>query len=86
MQFKPDLPAPTNSLPSLASWAARQLQQLAALLNDDVSSVSLEVLYAVPDQPRAGMVIYADGTRWNPGAGEGVYRRNAANTAWVFLG
>lgn len=34
---------------------------------------------AIPD----GMIAYADGTVWNPGAGEGVYARIAG--AWVKL-
>lgn len=40
-------------------------------------------LHAEPARVRAGMLVLADGTNWNPGSGEGVYRRNAANTAWV---
>ncbi len=32
---------------------------------------------------RKGMIAYADGTNWNPGAGEGVYYYNGA--AWVKL-
>ncbi len=34
----------------------------------------------------AGMMVLADGTNWNPGSGEGLYRRNLANTAWVLVG
>jgi hypothetical protein len=32
------------------------------------------------------MLIYADGVNWNPGAGEGVYRRDKTNASWVLLG
>ena len=44
------------------------------------------VLHASPVRVRAGMVVHADGTNWNPGSGAGMYRRNAANSAWVHLG
>lgn len=48
--------------------------------------MQLQVLYAEPEKTFPGQLVYADGTTWNPGSGEGVYRRNAANAAWVHLG
>lgn len=47
--------------------------------------VRLQVLYAQPTKMFPAMLVYADGTTWNPGSGEGLYRRNAANTAWSHL-
>lgn len=44
-----------------------------------------DVLYAEPAKPRAGQIVYADGTTWNPGSGEGYYRYSLAGT-WVSLG
>jgi hypothetical protein len=44
-----------------------------------------DVLHAEPSKLVAGMVVIADGADWNPGFGAGLYRRNAANSAWVFL-
>jgi len=35
--------------------------------------VQLKQTNAPPPKPRAGLVVYADGTNWNPGAGEGIY-------------
>lgn len=43
------------------------------------------IRYVTPEKPRAGQVEYADGTQWNPGSGEGLYRFNLAG-AWVFVG
>lgn len=43
-------------------------------------------LSAEPTQTRPCMVVYANGTDWNPGSGQGIYRRNIANSAWVFVG
>lgn len=50
------------------------------------SIFEMQILHAAPSRTTAGMIVYADGTDWNPGAGQGVYRRNVANAAWVFLG
>jgi hypothetical protein len=46
----------------------------------------IPVLTVVPASPVAGMVVIADGVSWDPGSGEGMYRRNLANTLWVFVG
>lgn len=46
--------------------------------------LTLNPSYAVPLRPRPGMFVYADGTSWNPGAGQGVYVLNLSN-AWVKL-
>lgn len=46
----------------------------------------LQYLTAEPARSRPGMVVLADGVAWNPGSGEGAYRRDLANAAWVHLG
>ena len=50
------------------------------------TSFDFKPLYVAPTRTRPCMLIYADGTQFNPGSGEGVYRRNIANTAWLYLG
>lgn len=45
--------------------------------------VHLDELENEPDEPFNGMIVYADGTSWNPGSGEGVYAYE--NGAWVKL-
>lgn len=47
--------------------------------------LDLTVLYVEPTKRFAGLVVYADGTSWNPGAGEGVYRWSLGG-AWVKVG
>lgn len=39
-------------------------------------------LGVAPTKPRSGMVVYADGVNWNPGAGEGLYSYSVADL-WV---
>jgi hypothetical protein len=36
-------------------------------------SLGLDILTEAPSAPRNGMIVYADGTSWNPGAGAGFY-------------
>lgn len=65
--------------------AAEEAFKLIAQLLGEQEEVELRPIYAAPVRPRAGMLIYADGTSWNPGSGQGVYRYSLAG-AWVFLG
>lgn len=44
-----------------------------------------EIWHREPENLRAGRVVYADGVDWDPGSGEGLYRRTIAN-AWVYIG
>jgi hypothetical protein len=37
-----------------------------------------------PSKPRDGLTVYADGTNWDPGSGEGVY--TYYSSAWHKLG
>lgn len=71
---------------ALADFLRTEFQRLEQALNEPQDFAALRVLYATPKRTFAGMVVYADGTTWNPGSGEGVYVRNAANAAWRYLG
>lgn len=72
-----------------AQMAASIRQEFASIkrgMEDESPSLDLVVLHAAPSRIRAGMLVYADGADWNPGAGEGVYRREKTNTSWVLVG
>ncbi|MFN4121265.1 hypothetical protein [Acidovorax sp.] len=47
-------------------------------------TVQLQPQSVAPAKPRAGLLVEADGTNWNPGSGAGLYIYRAG--AWVFLG
>lgn len=70
----------------LPEYLRQQESRSKAAAEADRPFLQLEVLYAAPSKVQAGMLVYADGVTWNPGAGEGVYRRNKGNTAWVLVG
>ena len=61
-----------------------ELQKVANAIDTPDAFLTLEKLYAAPEKFRDGTIVYADGTTWNPGSGEGAYIRYAA--AWHFLG
>lgn len=70
------------------------IQELAQYIENELGSISREMLdlkalelrvtNAAPVKPRHGMLVEADGTNWNPGAGAGLYIRRL--NAWVKIG
>lgn len=75
---------PQGDLENLRSFVAQEFQRLALSLEaNQVEAVQLAVRFVAPKRPRDGLVVFADGTSWNPGAGRGVYVYSSA--AWVKL-
>lgn len=74
--------------PGFASdWAMREeLARLQRALNDAQPEFTLVVRNATPAKTWPGMMVFADGTNFNPGSGQGVYVRDKDNAAWRFLG
>lgn len=66
----------------MRDWLARELRRIANAVGT-ADTVTLEQLAAEPARLADGMVVYANGTDWNPGSGAGVYAREAG--AWVKL-
>lgn len=70
----------TSDPEQLAAWVERNLNRLGELLNNGASFLRLVPQYAEPDKYFDGMLVYADGTNWDPGSGEGIYARY--NSTW----
>lgn len=68
---------------ALPSFLQQEFANVAQGASSAVESVRFRVLYAQPEKYAQGDVVYADGTTWNPGAGEGLYLRTSG--AWVKL-
>ena len=66
----------------LGGYVVSELKRLGSILLNQ-SIFRLEPVHIEPARPRKGDVRYADGTDWNPGAGEGIYWYNG--TAWAKL-
>lgn len=75
------LPTDTNQL-SIA--VQREFERLAQELRATQPSILLDKINKVPDKPRNGMIVFADGTNWNPGSGAGYYGYKGG--VWAFLG
>lgn len=75
------LQAPPSTPAETARWALDELARVAAAL---ALVQEFDPLHTAPLKPRRGLVVYADGTDWDPGSGEGLYRYNG--TVWVFVG
>lgn len=80
--YNPRLPPsnPEDLLPYLDDELIKLAQEVNRL-----SVGECQILYKQPDKLKPGLVVYADGTDWNPGSGEGLYRYNLAKS-WVFIG
>lgn len=74
----------TDDGQALAGFLEEELQRIESAQIDDVVAIELRPSYKAPVRPRSGMIVYADGVVWNPGAGEGVYSFTLAG-AWVKL-
>lgn len=83
MAYLPRTPPSNPAL--LPQWLQDETRRIAQAMEAGVERKSFRVLYAAPDKYQAGDVVYADGTTWDPGSGEGVYRRSLGG-AWVKLG
>ena len=74
-----NIPSDPKDVPS---FLRTELQQIAKEMAT-VQAVILQTLYAAPARIYEGMIIKADGTTFDPGAGAGVYAR--VGGAWVKL-
>lgn len=69
----------------VVKWATREYDAIAREFVSPQDFTRMKVLYVSPTKLQPGMIVYADGVSWNPGAGEGLYRRTLAG-AWVLVG
>lgn len=53
-------------------YIARELNRVSQTLLDN-ADISLDEKFVEPDRPQTGQMVFADGTFWNPGEGEGFY-------------
>lgn len=71
-----------DSVDSLKKYLEDELAAISEHLME-TTALDLRPVNAAPKRPRDGMIVYADGTQWNPGAGAGLYVRKAG--AWVHI-
>lgn len=82
MAYTPTTPPGDPKL--LAHYVLQELVKIAQEF-ERARSRQLTELHAPPDKPRTGLVVFADGTDWNPGSGRGVYVYDEATSSWIKL-
>lgn len=82
MPYSPSRPVGIKSIEDLASYVDDELRKISQALNEQIA-VDLRPIYRAPDKPREGMLIFADGTSFNPGSGAGTYEYKGG--IWVKL-
>jgi len=77
---------PPSDPKDLPGFIRQELERIADAFESPVSRTDLDILYAAPSRllPDRVPIVYADGTKWNPGSGAGVYAYYGG--AWHFLG
>lgn len=84
MPYNPTPPPRTRpELQEIYDYLEQELQSIAREMNETLN-LDLRTTYSAPDRPREGMIVQADGTSWNPGAGAGTYKYQSG--AWVKFG
>jgi putative cell wall-binding protein len=84
MDLQFERPIRFDSVDEVSEWAWKQLQKIEETLNVGPKIIKLSTSNKEPVKRKDGMVVLADGTNWNPGAGQGYYGYYAG--AWHKLG
>lgn len=82
MPYNPSRPPEIKDIEELRKFVEAEFRVIAEALNE-VEAVELRPIFVAPAKPRDGMMVFADGTSFNPGGGAGVYERRGG--AWVKL-
>ena len=81
--YTPALPQTIEDPEALRQYHYRELIRIAVAFEQIRFNTQLDVLHVAPAKPQNGLIVYADGTNWNPGSGVGFY--GYENGAWVKL-
>lgn len=84
MIFEPEQPVDIREPKAIVRWVFDQFVRLAELLASAEDERILLELHREPPKPREGMIVFADGTDWDPGSGKGFYGYHGGS--WNFLG
>lgn len=71
-----------EELQGLIDYIHQELSKIQEATSE-TTVLELRPIHVEPVRKREGMIVYADGTDWNPGSGAGVYYYNGAS--WVAM-
>jgi hypothetical protein len=69
--YQPEPVTSLGDLPDLAAYIGRELSRIAEALPGDY--LVIKVYHNPPAKVKEGMLVFADGTNWDPGSGRGLY-------------
>ena len=75
---------PATQGSDLVAFVRNETERINNAMESAWTHEVLEKLTREPSRSRPGQMVYADGTDWNPGSGEGIYLK--ASTGWTKLG
>lgn len=73
--------SPPMDLKTLQAWLSDELRRVSNAIGSG-ESLQLMPIDNEPERPSKGMLVWAVGVNWNPGAGEGLYVYDQTNS-WV---
>ncbi len=80
------VPTDVNQLPQ---FLTTELQNISNAENSISSFFGLAKQFVAPVKPFDGQFVYADGTHWNPGSGQGLYYYKiippASSGSWIHI-
>lgn len=82
MPYEPTVMPVITSAEDLARYVRDEFQRIAESQQETVA-LDLRPVNVAPLRPREGMIVFADGTSWDPGAGAGSYEYRGG--AWIKL-
>lgn len=92
MRYEPSnipdiIPPDENGYRILTEYVSTEFRHVANLQVGitPLEMIALTILRSAPRTPFAGIIVYADGTDWDPGSGEGLYRYSLSGS-WVKVG
>ena len=82
MVYRASIPSTITTVEDLRGWIEGELQAIEQELAES-DLLKLRPVFRAPEKVRDGMLVYADGVHFNPGAGAGTYERRGG--AWIKL-
>ena len=80
--YSPRQPSGERTPEAVERWARDEFETLSRMFTTG-QVVQFQVLHVEPERPRQGMVVFADGTNWDPSDGEGLYVYKSGG--WTFI-
>lgn len=72
MSYQPSNVPQLETTEDVRKFLMAELEKIARSFSETIA-LDLRPVYREPVRPRDGMIVFADGTEWDPGSGAGSY-------------